>query len=715
MSGNTPLALSVIVCTRHRPLPLRSCLASVRKVLEAVPDSELIVVDNAKSPLDDTREIVEGFGGRYLWEGVRGLSRARNRGILEARASIVAFLDDDVTVSEDWAKILLDNFSDSEVLAVTGAVASAADSDVGAIWYRMYRPFSDGPTSFSASSNIPFFPITAGFCGIASNMAFRRAFFFRYGFFDPNLGAGCLAPGNEEVDRFYVALRAGGRIRFDPSIRVQHEFPNSRSRFFLKVGGYAAGQAAYLAKWFIRDPASRASILGFTRDRFLGFFRSGRSTKRARSVRAPRLPLLLGTLWGPVGYFLSTVRERFWPHRTVLIPSPPLPTSADEVQDKLRLLVSLYNAGLTGPEKLATLLAQRLAQQTSLTILLPTNGVATEQIRNLGIAVGIIPRWRLRATLNPFYQLGYLLALPGSVAAFRKAIRAISPDIVHIHTIRNLSALLAAKLTRKPVLLHVHEITGGLVGKLLCHLGLFLSDRILAVSNAVAQTFPSASLNRRVFVVYNGVSTERSSASGNHNASTEQEAYGWITFIGRLSEDKGPHLFLQAGELVFQAEPTTRFLLCGLTVPDRRRYEQRLQKMMELSPIPPSQLCLLKDREDIDQFMHRSKIVVSCSLIPDPFPMAILEAMAMAKPVVAPSSGGLPEMVIHEETGLLYPPGNAERLARGILQLIREPEFAKQIGLAARRRVEQEFNADKTERAVLHHYQAVCHPTDLGS
>jgi glycosyltransferase involved in cell wall biosynthesis len=185
----------------------------------------------------------------YFWESQRGPSRARNRGILESRGRILAFVDDDETVSEDWAKLLVDDFSNPEVTVVTGTVLDGnPDSAVGSTWFRLCSPSIEVETWFDASSNIPFSPVTAGKCGCANNMAFRRSFFFQHGLFDIGLGTGILHLGYEEIDRFYVVLKTCGKILFDPAVRVHHAFMDNRAGFLRKVFGYAAGQSAYLTK-----------------------------------------------------------------------------------------------------------------------------------------------------------------------------------------------------------------------------------------------------------------------------------------------------------------------------------------------------------------------------------------------------------------------------------------------------------------------------------
>ncbi len=75
--------------------------------------------------------------------------------------------------------------------------------------------------------------------------------------------------------------------------------------------------------------------------------------------------------------------------------------------------------------------------------------------------------------------------------------------------------------------------------------------------------------------------------------------------------------------------------------------------------------------------------------------MAILEAMAMAKPVVATRVGGIPEIVIDGVTGLLVSPRDPEALAEAIIALLQDRERAKAMGQAGRERVERYFRVER--------------------
>jgi glycosyltransferase involved in cell wall biosynthesis len=94
---------------------------------------------------------------------------------------------------------------------------------------------------------------------------------------------------------------------------------------------------------------------------------------------------------------------------------------------------------------------------------------------------------------------------------------------------------------------------------------------------------------------------------------------------------------------------------------------------------------------DVRQRLAQADVLVMPSLS-EGLGVAVLEAMAMGKPVVASNTGGLPEAVADGETGLLVPPGNAEALAGALLALLEDPDRAQAMGKAGRRRAVDHFD-----------------------
>jgi glycosyltransferase involved in cell wall biosynthesis len=92
----------------------------------------------------------------------------------------------------------------------------------------------------------------------------------------------------------------------------------------------------------------------------------------------------------------------------------------------------------------------------------------------------------------------------------------------------------------------------------------------------------------------------------------------------------------------------------------------------------------------------------------DVFPTVIMEAMSAARPVVSTRLAGIPELVVHEETGFLVRPGDTMALVETLEQLIRNPELRLRYGRAGRIRIEQHFRIEQTIRPLVELLQRTC-------
>jgi glycosyltransferase involved in cell wall biosynthesis len=159
--------------------------------------------------------------------------------------------------------------------------------------------------------------------------------------------------------------------------------------------------------------------------------------------------------------------------------------------------------------------------------------------------------------------------------------------------------------------------------------------------------------------------------------------------VGRLSPEKGHLVLLDAlADLCRRREPVQ----CKLVGegPMRAAIERRIETLelkscvTLMGALPPESV----------QPLYREADVVVLSSFSEGVPVVLMEALAEARPVVASSVGGVPELVIHGETGLLVPPGDSESLAEALLRLRREPALAQALALQGRLHVTKEFRVD---------------------
>jgi glycosyltransferase involved in cell wall biosynthesis len=102
----------------------------------------------------------------------------------------------------------------------------------------------------------------------------------------------------------------------------------------------------------------------------------------------------------------------------------------------------------------------------------------------------------------------------------------------------------------------------------------------------------------------------------------------------------------------------------------------------------------------VEAFYHRATVFALPSLVTEDgdregLPVVLMEALAFGVPVVSTGTSGIPELVIHEQTGLLVPPADAQSLARAMVRLMRDEALRKRLSRAGRRKVEADFDLEK--------------------
>jgi glycosyltransferase involved in cell wall biosynthesis len=119
---------------------------------------------------------------------------------------------------------------------------------------------------------------------------------------------------------------------------------------------------------------------------------------------------------------------------------------------------------------------------------------------------------------------------------------------------------------------------------------------------------------------------------------------------------------------------------------------------------------LLGERDDVPALLAQGDLFV-LSTLSEGMPIAVLEAMAAGLPVVASAVGGIPEIVVDGETGLLVPPGNDPApLAAAIRELLGDPERRRRMGEAGRRRVEERHDVARFRQEHLAFYDSLLAP-----
>lgn len=349
-------------------------------------------------------------------------------------------------------------------------------------------------------------------------------------------------------------------------------------------------------------------------------------------------------------------------------------------------------------------------------VVLPRMGPLVARLERADIRVVFLPMKQLRSTKNFVYQMAYLGHFWPTSLRLARIVRKEGASLVHSNSLFALYGPWAAVFASVPHVWHVREIPSlpTPIRKLLTWLVVRLSARVIPMTNGVAQLFgPEAVRGGRVTSIPDGIdlATFNPSVRG-HRVRRELQidpAAPLLGFVGRLDPWKGADVFIRAAGRVATQRPDARFLICGGELPgyaDHAASLKRLARQLGLDGLIRFTGWTYR-LDDIPEVMAAIDVLVHTSVRPEPFGLVLVEAMATAKPVVASHGGGVPEVVEPNVTGLLTPPGDWEAVARAALDLLADPERAREMGRRGRKRAERLFDVGAYARKIEALYSSV--------
>jgi glycosyltransferase involved in cell wall biosynthesis len=309
--------------------------------------------------------------------------------------------------------------------------------------------------------------------------------------------------------------------------------------------------------------------------------------------------------------------------------------------------------------------------------------------------------------LASMLRVGEVIAVAQHIWRVSQLIRSLDVDLIHTNSLKaDIIGGIAGRLAGRPVIWHVRDRIADdylprRVVRIFRALSKIIPSFIIAVSQATLNTLyavdSKTSLHRsRAAVVYDGLS-QAALSTGITYMETGQSIGKMrrIGLVGRICSWKGQHIFLQAAATVHKSFPDVRFDVIGAPLFGEEKYEEELRQLS--SELSLDQVVTFSGFViDVPRSVAELEIVVHASTIGEPFGLVIIEAMAQGKPVVATRGGGVPEIVIDGETGLLVPMNDAQAMAEAIVSLLRDPPLAKQMGKRGRSRVETTFTIEQT-------------------
>lgn len=367
------------------------------------------------------------------------------------------------------------------------------------------------------------------------------------------------------------------------------------------------------------------------------------------------------------------------------------------------ILYTDHGEGLGGAEHSLLILMRHLKRDRFFPVLACEKGSLAQAARALAIEVCETSFPRLRGyplALLRLWRGGWALA---SLAQRHRA------ALLHSNTMRaSFSTALASLLAGRPMIWHARDLygPGHIGGRWYPHLMSHLAHTVIANSHAVARTIPRSD----VHVIHNGIEVERFHSQMTPAAARAQlglpETDVLIGTVGRMQPWKGHHIFLQVAQHISQRLPEARFLIVGGRVfAADADYEQRLRNLARELGIAPY-VFFAGHQPDVAPWLAAMNVFVHCSAA-EPFGLVLVEAMAAGRPVVAFADGGVPEIVLDGETGMLIAPGDVPHMAEAVTKLAFNQDLARRMGQAGRKRAEMTFSAARYVRQIEELYEEI--------
>jgi len=300
---------------------------------------------------------------------------------------------------------------------------------------------------------------------------------------------------------------------------------------------------------------------------------------------------------------------------------------------------------------------------------------------------------------------------PATVRSLRRLLIEKRVEVVDTHVTRDAKAA-AACLDLVAVVRsrHVNQpLKGGMIRRAQWRLG---ADHIITVAECTRQQLLGVGLadagrsvsiggwaDERFFDLPDPVATR---AKLRAELSIPADAFAWVC-VGMIRPDKGQDHLLAALALLRDKGLTPTLTVVGSATAECADYERGLHAQLSQSRLT-GQVRFTGYRDDVSELMQMGDAVVIPSLT-EAQPRVAVQAFAVGKPVVASNVGGVPEIVLDHQTGLLVPPADPTRLADAMALVMTDHEATARMAAAARSMAEKDMRFDNRMSQTLEVYR----------
>jgi len=698
--------VSIVVCTYNRSNYLDGCIKSLYK--QTYQNREIIVVNGPST--DDTDCILNKFKDVLVirQEKLNGLSYARNLGISYSKGDIIAFIDDDATADENWLKYLVDKYTNDSVGGVGGLVYGPQKSHI---------QFANGVINKCGIPNAVRddtkklrkgeFQILMG-----TNCSFKKSVLYEIGGFDPYFKY-----YHDESDLCTRVINKGYQIVYQRESFVIHDMVEGHNRkspydlnwaeiiknviyytmknFGNTLSSYTTRPVYSLYCWiiyfvtpFFNNELTLGSILNIYQQILKGAFRGYKDG----------LSLNLFDKNKDISYLDFNI-ENEKKSKKHSITEYPINIEANGLSNKLNI----------------ALLSQEYSKNCNGGICRYTHDLA-HGLADLGNEVHIISKSENDREYDYMDENVFVHKINPQKIDFLP----LSPEMDISHKNISYSYEVCLKLNNLIETKNIQVVEAplwdaeGFVFSLIKNIPLVVrvetplfkvseiqkwdvnkdfklanwmegeavrrADRVIAISSAIGKLIcdhHNVSENN-IDVSPLGIDLPIESQAFDDQDNDILE----VLFVGRLEKRKGIDTLFRAIPAVVRRITNVRFTIVGSdtkTASFNGSYKKHLLNILDKKYHKYVYFIGYVSNDDLENYYRKCNIFVAPSLY-ESFGLIYLEAMAWGKPVIGCDVGGVPEIIVDGETGIIVPPDDASSLADAILELLVDEEKRKILG-----------------------------------
>jgi glycogen(starch) synthase len=705
--------VTVVINTCDRGKYLGDTLEGLKQ--QTFTNFEVVLVNGPS--IDNTEEVAKSYNVRY-YTAPFNISVSRNVGIKNAAGDIIAFIDDDAVPEPDWLADLVMAYDDPKVGAAGGFVYNSDGSDFqykyGAI-DRWGYPITntEEPYNFNSSDG-PFFNINIG-----TNASYRRSYLVEVGGFDEEIEY-----YHDESDVCVRVIRAGYKVIQLNNAYVHHKFAPSFRRNEKRVTNWNAivKNTIYFGLKYTKNeaPLWKRVVRPFWMEK-----RKFISIAKSMTVGDFGPIQYIKSSFGLLGAMAKGYKRGFSSTRKLLSDYGYQPDkfkqfiTEDNSNAKNIILVSqaFPPEGTDGIARYNSTLAKSLADDGNRVFVITKNSEKGTKIEyrdkfwiyyhdpeelkqrvvgydradslialaksSLATAQGIAKKSRIDLVVAPLWDVEGL-------ALIRKK---IAPTILTL-----MSPLKKVVETQwyyldDPSLEMVYELEKYCVEN---------ADGVMAISQAIKDTIGDLydiawdNLPSKAHQEVIPLGVEQSIVT--KKVTAKEDGKVDILFVGRFERRKGIDLLLEViPELLKSNKNATFHLIGNSNIPDENGkfiYKDFLKKYSKESWIKRVKKYGYVSDEELRDMYAKCDIFVAPSRY-ESFGLIFIEAMASGKPVIGTRVGGIPEIIIEGQNGLLFTNENTKELQVALSKLITDKPLRERMGKESKKLIETKFNSEK--------------------